>query len=80
MTPENVFPWRPVPRRRRCERCEQAAVVDLEGLYLCGDCFLEESKRRYATALSTNTRSLQGTMLRLLGGAPPPSAAPKLLR
>jgi hypothetical protein len=47
----------PVPRRRRCDRCTEGADVILDDLYLCGDCFLEESIRRYAMLLSRKTKS-----------------------
>jgi len=51
-----------VRARHGCDECPRRAVVLLEVLRLCGDCFLQESIRRfqpsnYATASSTKTRS-----------------------
>jgi len=44
---EEMYRWRPVPRRHRCDRCIESATVILESLFLCSDCFLEESERRH---------------------------------
>ncbi len=64
MTPDNnnIIGWRGLPKRHRCDHCQRSAAVILEALWLCGDCFLEESVRRYrpfgyVAADSTNTRS-----------------------
>lgn len=46
---EELFRWQPVPLRQRCDRCREAATVMLEKLMLCGDCFLEESERRFGS-------------------------------
>jgi hypothetical protein len=44
---EDMFRLRPVPRRYRCDRCVEPATVILDSVYLCSDCFLEESERRH---------------------------------
>jgi hypothetical protein len=46
---EDMFRWRPVSRRYRCDRCIEPATVILDSLYLCSDCFLEESESRHGT-------------------------------
>lgn len=45
--PDEVYRWRPVPKKHRCDRCMEEAAVVLENLYLCGGHFLEESKKRF---------------------------------
>ena len=47
---EELFRWMPVPLKQRCDRCRDAATVMLEKLALCGDCFLEESERRFGVS------------------------------
>lgn len=59
---DNIYPLRPLPKRHRCDHCDDDAVVMVDAIWLCGDCFFEESVRRYrpidyATASSTTTRS-----------------------
>jgi hypothetical protein len=60
---DKLLAWRGLPKRHRCDHCQRAAAVILEALWLCGDCFLEESVRRYpvsgyaTTSFSTNTTS-----------------------
>ena len=44
--PEEIFRWRPVPLRQRCDHCRESATVMIENLILCGPCFLSETKRR----------------------------------
>ena len=53
-------PWRPVPRRRRCDRCSEGAAVILDDVHLCGECFLEESMRRYPPRLPPRSRRRSG--------------------
>jgi hypothetical protein len=43
---EEIYRWRPVPLRQRCDRCREAATVSIDSLTLCGPCFLTETKRR----------------------------------
>lgn len=43
---EEIYRWRPVPLRQRCDRCREAATVMIDTLILCGPCFLAETKRR----------------------------------
>jgi hypothetical protein len=50
-----VFRFRPVPLKQRCDRCRAAATVLLDKLILCGECFLEESKRRFGIASGNQT-------------------------
>ena len=52
---EELFRWRPVPLKQRCDRCRDEATVLLEKLMLCGDCFLEESERRFGAASRNST-------------------------
>jgi hypothetical protein len=52
---EELFRWRPVPLKQRCDRCREAATVVLEKLMLCGDCFLEESERRFGAVSKNST-------------------------
>lgn len=52
---EELFRWRPVPLKQRCDRCREAATVVFEKLMLCGDCFLEESERRFGIASKNST-------------------------
>jgi hypothetical protein len=47
---EEIYRFRPVPLKQRCDHCRAAATVILDKLILCSDCFLEESKRRFGTA------------------------------
>lgn len=47
---EEIYRWRPVPLRHRCDRCREAATVTIETLTLCGPCFLAETKRRLRMA------------------------------
>ena len=44
---EEIFRFRPVPLKQRCDHCRAEATVILDKLILCGDCFLDESKRRF---------------------------------
>lgn len=44
---DELFRWRPVPLKQRCDRCREAATVMIDKLALCGGCFLEESERRF---------------------------------
>jgi hypothetical protein len=44
---EDMYRWRPVPRRFRCDRCPEPASVLFDNRYLCSECFESESKRRY---------------------------------
>lgn len=37
----------------KCERCESAAVAIVNGLSLCGPCFLGDTRRRYASQNET---------------------------
>ena len=58
----NLFAWRGLPKRHRCDKCQRGAVVVFEVSWLCGECFFEESVRRlrpidYAGASSSTTRS-----------------------
>lgn len=46
---EEIYRWRPLPPRQRCERCTNTASVLLDDAVLCGDCFLAESRRRYCS-------------------------------
>jgi hypothetical protein len=50
---EEIFHLRPVPRRYRCDKCREVASVIVDVLYLCGDCFLEESEERYGKPLKS---------------------------
>jgi hypothetical protein len=52
---DEVFRFRPVPLKQRCDRCRDAATVILDKLILCGDCFLEESKRRFGIVSGNQT-------------------------
>lgn len=58
---EELFRWRPVPLKQRCDRCREAATVILEKLMLCGDCFLEESERRFGSASTNSTADPNST-------------------
>lgn len=44
---EEIFRWRPVPLRQRCDRCREEARVVLDQLFLCAACFLVETKKRF---------------------------------
>lgn len=43
---EEIYRWRPVPLRQRCDRCRETATVTIDSMILCGPCFLTETKRR----------------------------------
>ena len=43
---EEVYRWRPVPKKHRCDRCDEEATVVVETLRLCGQHFLADSKKR----------------------------------
>ena len=52
---EELFRWRPVPLKQRCDRCREAGTVVFEKLMLCGGCFLEESERRFGPTRGNST-------------------------
>jgi len=52
---DEVFRFRPVPLKQRCDRCRDAATVILDKLVLCSDCFCEESKRRFGIVSENQT-------------------------
>jgi hypothetical protein len=52
---DEVFRFRPVPLKQRCDRCRAAATVLFDKLILCGECFLEESKRRFGIVSGNQT-------------------------
>jgi hypothetical protein len=52
---DEVFRFRPVPLKQRCDRCRDAATVILDKLVLCSDCFLDESKRRFGIVSENQT-------------------------
>lgn len=58
---DEVFRFRPVPLKQRCDRCRHAATVILDKLVLCSDCFLDESKRRFGI-VSGNQTAGRGSM------------------
>jgi hypothetical protein len=58
---EELFRWRPVPLKQRCDRCREGATAILEKLMLCGDCFLEESERRFGAASRNSTADRNST-------------------
>ncbi len=44
---EELYRWRPVPLRQRCDRCRETATVLFDSVFLCGECFFEASKQRF---------------------------------